>query len=243
MAETQRLDKLLGNLGYGTRKEVKKLIKDKAIEVDGKRVDDPGMHVDPAKQGIEVFGEKVNYRKYIYIIMNKPQGVISATEDTREETVIDILPEEYLPFSPAPVGRLDKDTVGLLLLTNDGQLAHMLLSPKKHVPKVYYARIAGKVTQNDVEAFKEGVILDDGYKTLPAKLEIIESDVNSIIEVEIYEGKYHQVKRMFEAVGKKVTFLMRKSMGPLKLSEDLKPGQSRELTNEELNALLEKDNI
>lgn len=239
MPDIMRIDKLLGNLGYGTRKEVKKLVKDGLIVVDGKTANDPGMHVDPENMEIYVDGIKINYRKYIYIMMNKPPGVVSATEDTRESTVLDILPEEFLPFSPSPVGRLDKDTVGLLLLTNDGQLAHRLLSPKKHVPKVYYARVQGIVDEKDVEAFDKGMLLDDGYRTMPSNLKILESGDESRVEVEIFEGKYHQVKRMFEAVGKKVTFLMRVSMGPLMLDENLKQGESRELTDSELKSLVD----
>jgi len=239
MSESQRLDKLLGNFGYGTRKEVKKLVKDGAIEVDSNIADDPGMHIDPVSQVISVNGEILNYREYIYIMMNKPDGVISATEDKREKTVLDLLPEEYLIFDLSPVGRLDKDTVGLLLLTNDGHLSHKLLAPRKHVPKVYFAKIEGRVTNKDVQKFKSGLVLDDGYKTLPANLTIIEEGDVSKIEVEIFEGKYHQVKRMFEAVGKKVAFLMRKSMGPLGLDEGLKQGESRELTEDELNSLID----
>jgi 16S rRNA pseudouridine516 synthase len=242
MAEIQRLDKVLGNLGYGTRKEIKKFIKDGIIEVDGRAADDPGMHVNPETQSISVNGKDIGYKKFIYIMLNKPDGVISATEDNREETVLDILPDEYFRFNPSPVGRLDKDTVGLLLLTNDGSLAHMLLSPKKHVPKVYRASIQGEVTQEDVKKFKDGVTLDDGYKTMPAVLNIVESGENSVIEVEIFEGKYHQVKRMFESVGKKVIFLERLSMGPLTLDRNLNRGESRELTDEELNSLIEYTN-
>lgn len=239
MRETQRLDKVLGNLGYGTRKEVKKLVKNGAIEVDGVLAKDPGMHVEPESQVIKVNGDNINYRKYIYIMMNKPQGVVSATEDFRDKTVVDLLDEEYLPFSLSPVGRLDKDTVGLLLLTNDGQLAHKLLSPKNHVPKVYYARIEGRVTEDDVEEFKRGVVLKDGYECMSANLEILKQGEISEIQVEIFEGKFHQVKRMFEAVGKKVLFLKRLSMGPLQLDEGLKMGAARELTEDELNRLIE----
>lgn len=239
MPESMRLDKLLGNLGHGTRKEVKKLIKDGSITIDGNIVGDPGIHVDPENQEVCIDGVKLNYRKHIYIMMNKPPGVISSTEDSKERTVLDIIPDEYIPFSPAPVGRLDKDTVGLLLLTNDGQFAHKLLAPKKHVPKVYYARIEGAVDESDVEAFKKGVLLDDGYKTMPALLKILEMGDESRVEIEIFEGKYHQVKRMFEAVNKKVVFLMRMSMGPLKLDPELKQGESRELTEDEMKLLTE----
>lgn len=226
-------------MGYGTRKEIKKLIKDRAVQVDGSIVQDPGMHIDPEKQTVTVNGKNVDYKKYVYIMMNKPAGVISSTEDLREKTVLDLLPEEYLNFHPAPVGRLDKDTVGLLLLTNDGQLAHKLLSPRKHVGKVYFARIQGRVTDADVRAFKEGVVLNDGYKTLPAYLKIIDQGDISSIEVKIFEGKYHQVKRMFQAVGKNVIFLKRISMGPVTLDEGLKPGEFRELTDKELEMLKE----
>lgn len=237
--ETYRLDKMLGNLGYGTRKDVKKLIKDGTVTIDSKIANDTGMHVDPLTQEVCVDGKKVIYRKYVYIMMNKPEGVISATEDTRERTVLDVLPDEYRVFQPSPVGRLDKDTVGLLLLTNDGALAHKLLSPRKHVPKVYNARVQGVVTQRDIDEFKRGVLLEDGYKTLPADLSIIEEGEVSKVEVIIYEGKYHQVKRMFEAVGKRVIFLMRVSMGPLKLDDNLKQGEARELTKEELDSLFD----
>lgn len=172
-------------------------------------------------------------------MMNKPPGVVSATEDHQDETVIDLLEIEDLVFDPFPVGRLDKDTEGLLLITNDGQLAHRLLSPKKHVPKTYFAVIDGEVTERDIEAFKNGVTLDDGYKTKPGELKILKSGLTSDIELTITEGKFHQVKRMFQAVGKRVIYLKRISMGPLKLDETLELGEYRELTDEELQKLKE----
>ncbi|WP_347722804.1 pseudouridine synthase [Lysinibacillus capsici] len=232
-----RLDKLLANMGYGSRKEVKQLLKQKAVTVDGDYVKDAALHVDPEKQIVSVFGERVVYTEFVYFIMNKPPGVISATEDLRDETVIDLLEPLHQHFQPFPVGRLDKDTEGLLLLTNDGQLAHNLLSPKKHVPKVYYAQIEGVVTEEDAEKFANGVELDDGYVTKPGKLVILKSAQQSEIELTIQEGKFHQVKRMFEAVGKRVTYLKRISMGSLKLDENLALGEYRELTVEELNGL------
>jgi len=232
-----RLDKLLANMGYGSRKEVKQLLKQKAVTVDGDYVKDAALHVDPEKQIVSVFGERVVYTEFVYFIMNKPPGVISATEDLRDETVIDLLEPLHQHFQPFPVGRLDKDTEGLLLLTNDGQLAHNLLSPKKHVPKVYYAKIEGVVTEEDAEKFANGVELDDGYVTKPGKLVILKSAQQSEIELTIQEGKFHQVKRMFEAVGKRVTYLKRISMGSLKLDENLALGEYRELTAEELNGL------
>ncbi|MBX8944578.1 MULTISPECIES: pseudouridine synthase [Lysinibacillus] len=232
-----RLDKLLANMGYGSRKEVKQLLKQKAVTVDGAYVKDAALHVDPEQQIVSVFGERVVYTEFVYFIMNKPPGVISATEDLRDETVIDLLEPLHQHFQPFPVGRLDKDTEGLLLLTNDGQLAHNLLSPKKHVPKVYYAQIEGVVTEEDAEKFANGVELDDGYVTKPGKLVILKSAQQSEIELTIQEGKFHQVKRMFEAVGKRVTYLKRISMGSLILDENLALGEYRELTTEELNGL------
>lgn len=233
----ERLDKVLANMGYGSRKDVRKIVKAGEVTVNGIVAKDFSMHVDPENDVIEVDGEVLEYKKYIYVMLNKPQGVISATEDDYDETVVDILPDEYKIFRPAPVGRLDKDTEGLLILTNDGELNHLLLSPKRHVPKRYYAKIDGIVTQDDVEKFKEGVVLDDGYKTMPGELFILKSDEISEIELVIYEGKFHQVKRMFEAVGKKVIYLKRIEMGPLKLDESLELGESRELTKEEVELL------
>lgn len=236
-----RLDKLLANMGYGSRKEVKQLLKQKAVTVDGIHVKDAAMHVDPDKQDVSVYDERVIYTEFVYYMMNKPPGVISATEDSREATVIDLLEPLHQHFEPFPVGRLDKDTEGLLLLTNDGTLAHNLLSPKKHVPKVYYAEIEGVVTEADGEAFARGVELDDGYVTKPGKLVILKSAEQSEIELTIQEGKFHQVKRMFEAVGKRVTYLKRLSMGSLKLDESLDLGEYRELTAEELVALQNRE--
>ncbi|MER2192414.1 MAG: pseudouridine synthase [Solibacillus sp.] len=235
-----RLDKLLANMGYGSRKEVKILLKQQEVLVDGVVAKDSSMHVDPDKQQVTVFGERVEYTEFIYLMMNKPPGVISATEDKHDQTVIDLLDPLAQHFEPFPVGRLDKDTEGLLLLTNDGQLTHNLLSPKKHVPKTYYADIEGEVTEADIEAMRAGVTLDDGYETKPGELVILEAGLMSKIELTIQEGKFHQVKRMFEAVGKKVVYLKRLSMGSLVLDEELELGDYRELTKEELEQLLNR---
>ena len=237
MANRQRLDKVLSNFGFGSRKEIKSAVKAGLVTIDGIIAKDSAAYVDPDENLIEMNGERLFYRKYIYLMMNKPDGVISATEDLTQETVIDLLDPEFYPFELFPVGRLDKDTEGLLLLTNDGKLAHDLLSPKKHVPKRYFAVIDGEVNEKDVAAFAKGVTLDDGYKTLPAQLEILVQGEESEIEIVIHEGKYHQIKRMFEARNKKVTFLKRLSMGPLVLDEDLELGEYRELTEEELESL------
>lgn len=229
-----RLDKLLSNMGYGSRKEVKKLLKMKAVAVDGVVAKDVSLHVDPEKQSVTVLGERVFYQEFIYLMMNKPAGVISATEDLYDQTVIDLLEPFHVHFKPFPVGRLDKDTEGFLLITNDGVLAHNLLSPKKHVPKVYFAKIDGRVTKEDIESFSHGVVLDDGYQTKPGKLKILNSGEISEIELEISEGKFHQVKRMFESVGKKVIYLKRLSMGNLQLDENLQLGEYRVLSAEEV---------
>ncbi|OWR27226.1 16S rRNA pseudouridine(516) synthase [Saccharibacillus sp. O23] len=237
-----RLDKILSHLGLATRSESKKLAKQGRIAVDGKTVKDSGLQVDPELSSIEVDGQPVRYREFVYLLLNKPQGVVSATEDRYDRTVVDLLDTEYLAFEPFPVGRLDKDTEGLLLLTNDGKLAHELLSPRKHVPKTYEAVVLGAVDESDGQAFAAGVTLDDGYKTMPAELEIVRNYVlddesRSDIRLTIMEGKFHQVKRMFEAVGKKVIFLKRVTMGPLELDPALAPGQYRELSEDELRAL------
>jgi 16S rRNA pseudouridine516 synthase len=239
MEEHMRIDKILANMGYGSRKEVKKMLKDGAVKVNGTAITDAKTHVNPEEDTIEIFGEEIRYRKFIYLMMNKPAGVISATEDFSEQTVVDLLEVEDAVFDPFPVGRLDKDTEGLLLLTNDGQLAHQLLSPKKHVPKTYFAIIEGEVTDEDVVAFKQGVMLDDGYVTKPAELKILSSGLRSTIELTITEGKFHQVKRMFQAVGKRVKYLKRIQMGPLPLDESLQIGEYRELTDEEVQMLKE----
>ncbi|MFF2878946.1 pseudouridine synthase [Gottfriedia sp. NPDC057991] len=232
-----RIDKILANMGYGSRKEVKSLLKQGVVKVGDNIVKSPKEHVDIEQQVVTVNGEVVEYKEFVYLMMNKPPGVISATEDSEHETVIGLLEYEDIIFEPFPVGRLDKDTEGLLLITNDGHLAHQLLSPKKHVPKKYYATIDGVVTEADIKAFEKGVTLEDGYLTKPGYLTILESGEESEIELVIMEGKFHQVKRMFEAVGKKVTYLKRLEMGPLKLDEDLELGEYRELTDNEIDLL------
>lgn len=234
MQKNERLDKILSNLGYGSRKDIKNLAKSGGIEVNGEVVKDSSIKIDPFASVIKIEGEIVEYREFIYLMMNKPQGVISSTDDFRDKTVIDLISNEYKAFNPFPVGRLDKDTEGLMVLTNDGQLSHRVLSPKKHVEKLYYAEVEGGVTDDDKRAFGEGVVLDDGYKTLPAKLEILYSGEVSQIYLTIKEGKFHQVKRMFLSVGKKVIYLKRMAIGGLRLDESLNIGEYRELTKEEI---------
>ncbi|HBB28423.1 MAG TPA: 16S rRNA pseudouridine(516) synthase [Clostridiales bacterium] len=236
-----RLDKMICNLGYSTRSQLKKEMKTGCVTVNGQIVKDSSLIVDSDIDVVTYYNETINYIKYIYLMMNKPQGVISATEDYHcAKTVIDLLDDFSKNFQPFPVGRLDKDTEGLLLLTNDGKLAHNMLSPRKHVDKTYFAYIEGRLTDNDIKAFNEGVtFLDDGYKTMPAKLEIIKSNDISECKVTIKEGKFHQVKRMFEAVDKRVIYLKRLSMGAIKLDEELNLGEYRELNDDEMLLLKE----
>jgi len=240
--EKLRIDKLLSHAGYGTRSEIKKAVKAGRVFIDGMKVKDSGIIVQPDIQMISFDDEQVHYKSTIYLMLNKPQGVISATEDGRERTVIDLLSAEDNLLSPFPVGRLDKDTTGLLLITNDGQLAHELLSPKKHVDKTYEALVLGEVNDADKIAFEQGVTLDDGYVTKPAHLVIIEGSQSDAgpctrIQLTITEGKFHQVKRMFLAVGKQVLSLTRLSMGPLQLDANLPLGKYRELTDHEVTLL------
>ena len=233
-----RIDKLLSNMGYGSRKEVRQLLKNGAVRVNEELIKKPNVHIDTEDDIVTCFGEQVIYQQYIYLMMNKRQGVLSATEDVVGATVLDDLTEEDRHFKPFPVGRLDKDTEGFLLLSNDGKMAHNLLSPKKDVPKTYYAHIEGRVTEEDIEAMAKGVILEDGTKTKPGKLVILTSGAQSEIELTITEGKFHQVKRMFQAVGKEVVYLKRLSMGPLQLDERLQLGAYRPLTEEEMALLV-----
>jgi len=233
-----RIDKLLAHAGFGSRKEVKQLLKKKAVMVDDEIVKKPNVHVDPAQQDILVHGEKVFYEEYIYLMLHKPQGYLSATFDHHAPTVIDLVPEEYQHYPLAPVGRLDKDTEGFVLLTNDGDLNHRLTSPKNNIPKTYFAKIDGKITEVHQALFKHGVELDDGYVTKSAELEILQSGDASEIKVSISEGKFHQVKRMFQAIGTEVTYLKRLSIGELMLDDRLALGESRLLNDEEMNYIL-----
>lgn len=234
-----RLDKYLADMGCGTRQEVKKLIRSGQVSVDGAVVKKPDTKVEQTVQEVCLNGEKVGYESFEYYMLNKPAGVISATEDRSCQTVVDLIKEKKRK-DLFPVGRLDKDTEGLLLITNDGELAHRLLSPKKHVDKCYFARVSGKVTEDDVRSFENGVnigSLEQPEITMPGKLEIITSDEISQIHLTIQEGKFHQAKRMFQAVGKEVIYLKRLRMGTLVLDENLSIGEYRPLTKEELEKL------
>ena len=230
-----RLDKYLSDMNVGTRTEIKKAVRSGRVTVDGEIAGNPGLSVNETSS-VFYKGKEILYEVFSYYMLNKPSGVITATEDRFQKTVLDLLPDDRRK-DLSPVGRLDKDTEGLLLITNDGDLNHRLLSPKHHVDKRYYARIQGQVDTSDVQAFAEGIRLDDDLLCMPAHLEILESGDISEIEVVIQEGKFHQIKRMFEAVGKKVIYLKRLSMGSLVLDPTLSPGEWRRLTDDEIKGL------
>ena len=236
-----RLDKFLANSGIGTRKEVKIILKKGKIKVNEKIVKDAKMQVDEIKDDVKIEGEKITYKPFVYIMMNKPSGVISATEDGKHKTVIDLLCEKYKNYKVFPVGRLDIDTEGLLLLTNDGVLAHNLLSPKKHVDKKYYVELKEPLTIEKKKILENGIKLEENFVTKKAKIEIINKDedieVNSVF-ITISEGKFHQVKRMFKFVENEVLYLKRVKMGKLLLPENLKLGEYRELSEEEMDLIL-----
>lgn len=238
-----RLDKLLAHTGFGTRKEVKKIIRDQYVTVNGEITRKPGTKVNPDEDDVRIGGERIYYEEFIYFMLNKPAGVISATEDYVHDTVLDLLEPADLVQEPHPIGRLDKDTEGLLLLTNDGQLTHQLTSPKKEVEKEYYAFINGIVENSDIDKFKEGILLtenEEDYLTMPADLKIIEVDEEaktSEVYIVIREGKYHQVKRMFQSVDKSVLYLKRVRMANLELDQNLALGDYRPLTKEEINKI------
>lgn len=236
MSNQLRLDKYLADMGIGTRSELKNWIRQGRVKLNGQICKQPESKVTPSLHEVCFDDKPISYSKYSYFMLHKPAGVVSATTDNINRTVLDLITEERKK-DLFPVGRLDKDTEGLLLITNDGELAHELLSPRKHVDKVYYTKVRGKVTEQDVEAFLQGVDIKEEKLTLPAHMNILISDEISEVELTIQEGKFHQVKRMFEAVGKEVIYLKRLSMGPLLLDPDLNPGDYRPLTIEELEAL------
>ncbi len=220
--EKIRLDKILSKSGFGSRTDAKAIIKKGRVSVDGKIARSSNDKADPEK--VFVDGVKVKYKEFIYLILHKPQGVVSATDDNVHTTVIDLIDEKYLTYEPFPVGRLDIDTEGLLLITNDGQLGHNMLSPKKHVEKTYYVELLNPLSVEDKEKIEEGIDIG-GYVTQPCNIEILEKGVN----ITIHEGKFHQVKKMFEAVANKVVYLKRITFGPLTLPEDLPLGEYIEI--------------
>ena len=230
-----RLDKLLADSGICSRSEAKALIRTGRVTVNGAVPKAAEEKYALESAVICVDGEEISCSAKRYLMLYKPSGVLSATEDARQETVLDLLSPQLKRQGLFPVGRLDKDTTGLLLLTNDGDFAHRVISPKKHVSKIYRAAVDGILSEDDVAAFEKGVVLSDGTVCLPAKLELLRPSVG---RVTVYEGKYHQVKRMFAACGKHVTALHREQIGGLRLDERLKPGEYREITPEELEMIV-----
>lgn len=234
-----RLDKFLAEMQIGTRSEVKKLIRGGKVQIDGHVCKNADEKIDPEQAEVMVDHVLVGYAAYEYFMLNKPKGCVSATEDSRYPTVLDYI-TDHKRKDLFPVGRLDLDTEGLLLITNDGAMAHELLSPAKHIPKTYEAKIDGIVTQEDVEIFAQGMDIGEKKPTKPAELLILKANVISHVQVTIYEGKFHQIKRMFESVGKPVLELKRISMGALSLDEKLAPGEYRALTDAEINYLRQR---
>lgn len=232
-----RIDKLLANSTPHGRKEIKQYIRKGLVRCNGEVIVDPSYHVDENKDAITLNGERIVYSRYTYLMLNKPEGYISATFDKHYPVVTELVPEEFSHIELFPVGRLDIDTHGLLLLTNNGDLAHRLLSPKSHVPKTYLVRSAKPVNADDAEVFAKGIKLDEDFTTQPSELKLMSDDGTQSL-VTIYEGKFHQVKRMFEAIYNEVVYLKRISMGTLILDEKLAEGQCRELTDEEINDLM-----
>lgn len=230
----ERLDKLLAGTGKWSRREVKALVRQGLVRVDGRLAASAEDKLDPAATVVTVAGETISLRRFTYVMLHKPAGVLTATEDRKQPTVLDLLPPELRRIGLAPVGRLDKDTEGLLLLTNDGELAHRLLSPKYHVEKRYFARVDGELSAADAEAFARGMTLGDGLECLPAGLEVLP---DRVCIVTLREGKFHQVKRMLAARGAPVLYLKRLSMGPLTLDDSLAAGAYRLLRAEEILAL------
>lgn len=234
-----RLDKYLCDMQIGSRAEVKGLVKKKRIKVNEETVTKPELKIDTDNDIIKFDDEVINYQEYEYFMLNKPQGVISATNDKSDKTVIDLI-KDAKRKDLFPVGRLDKDTEGLLLITNDGELSHNLLSPKKHVDKTYFAKVKGHITDDEVLKFKNGLVVDETFTAKPARLHVLkfnDADNTTDIQITIHEGKFHQIKRMFEAVGSEVLYLKRLSMGTLLLDKNLIPGEYRKLSQEEINAL------
>lgn len=234
-----RLDKFLSDMGISPRRQVPRLLKTGAVTVNGRPAASPSEKVDPNADVVAVSGTQIVYKDKHYYMMNKPAGVISATEDLRERTVLDLLDETTRRLGLFPAGRLDKDSEGLLLLTNDGDWAHRIISPSKDVVKTYYVEVHGALTEEDAQAFAEGIELEGGLLCRPARLTVLASGERSRALVYLKEGKFHQVKRMVAARGKRVTYLKRVAIGALKLDESLTPGAWRELTDAEVRAVFE----
>ncbi len=231
-----RLDKILAHMGYGSRKEVKELIRKGFVSINGDIVKNDDYKVDELNDEIIIFDNNIKYDEFIYLMLNKPQNFVSATTDYNNSTVLDLI-DGYEKRNLFPIGRLDIDTEGLLILTNDGELSHKLLSPKNHVSKTYYLEYEGNINKNYEKMLDEGLLISEGYRCLPAKLNLLGDNKAEII---ITEGKFHQVKRMIEALGGSVTYLKRVKFKNLELDSNLKLGEYRKLTKEEIDKLREE---
>ena len=235
----ERLDKILASQGTLSRRDVKEIIKKGRITINGIVSKKSDVKIDIEKDEVALDGEIISLKKHVYIMLNKPQGVVSASESDTDETVVDLVPDELFRKGLFPAGRLDKDTTGFVLITDDGDFAHKILSPKNHIFKTYLATLEHHLTESDIEMLEKGITLADGTTLKEAKVEVLEDCDNPIVKIMICEGKYHQVKRMFAAAGNKVIALHRSKMGELELDSSLKPGKCREITPKELE-LLEK---
>ncbi len=233
-----RLDRFLSGQNVASRKQIKELVRAGLVSVNGKVASDPSINVKEASDCVSVRGEEIVYKKYLYVMLNKPKGVICATDDKRHQTVLDLLPESLKRKNMFPAGRLDIDTEGFVLLTDDGDFAHRMLSPKHHVPKTYHAVLAHPIAPEEIRRYCDGIVLKDGTKCLPAQLRVLEDREHPLVSTVLYEGKFHQVKRMFEAVDNHVEALKRVSIGGLSLDPELAPGQAREILHKECELIL-----
>lgn len=233
----ERIDKILASQGTLSRRDVKEMIKKGRVTLNGNVIKDSAVKIDINTDTIKVDGEIVVLKKHIYIMMNKPQGVVSASDSDTDKTVVDLVPDELFRKGLFPAGRLDKDTTGFVLITDDGDFAHKILSPKNHIFKTYIARLEHELSADDIKMLESGITLADGTTLKEAKVEIVEQGENPVVKIMICEGKYHQVKRMFAAAGNKVVALHRSKMGELELDGGLKPGECREFTAEELEKI------
>lgn len=236
----ERLDKLIANASTLSRKEVHRLIKSGAVSVDGIITKDRGFCIDPNTARVCVSGQELSLEKYTYLMLNKPQGIVSAARDDKEKTVVDLVPGQYKKKNLFPAGRLDKDTTGFILLTDNGDFAHRILSPKNHIKKTYHARLGSPLTDESAALIEQGITLGDGTQCMPAEVKILEGGETPLVEIIICEGKYHQIKRMFAAADNCVVSLKRVAMGNLLLDPSLKPGKCRPLTEDEIRLIESK---
>lgn len=234
-----RIDKVIASQSLLSRKEVHRLIWTGKVFADGKQVNKIDLKIDPEKTQLTVDGRELKYKKYVYIMLNKPKGCVSASTDSEQKTVIDLIPDELRRVGLAPVGRLDKDTTGLLIITDDGDFSHRVTSPRKKIFKKYIAMLDVSPSEEELDVLRNGVVIDGGEECLPCRANLV-NDEDHVMEISICEGKYHQVKRMAAAIGKKVLALKRVSIDSLRLDEALEEGECRELTQEEIDIFLKK---